>query len=137
MRRTYSLANLILAVTLLCIFLGLLLSKNEQVIAYLLTIMCFVPCLLIGIALAHLSNYPRTMLSVALVGGMIGVSSGLPSHGGPPMTVWQAIPNVFLPMTISGAFGAILLGSILLVVEGSFQHVEQDSRAESFDDGKE
>jgi hypothetical protein len=116
MPRTFTLAGLMLGVTVFCVLCGLAVSKSETVQAYILTVASLTPAAIICLAFVSFSRRRKTVLITTLIGAYLGTFWGLPLHGGPAMTIKQAIGIVFVPMAISAAFGAVLFGVATLVI---------------------
>jgi hypothetical protein len=118
MPRTFTLAGLMLGITVFCVLCGLAVSKNEKAIAYTLTIASLTPAALVCLTLVSFSRRRKTVLICSIIGATIGSSFGFPIFGGGgSMTVWQAIGPVFMPIAISSALGALLFGGVALALD--------------------
>jgi hypothetical protein len=114
MPRKFTLANLMLGITLLGVYGGLAVSKDECVAAYAYIMATFIPAVLIGFVVASFLENRMSFLVVTLIGAMIGGCSGIPHQRG-PRTVWESWP-LFVSMAISATIGAAIVGGLMLAL---------------------
>jgi len=116
MPRTFTLARLMLGITAFCILCGLLASRSETVVAYALTVLSLTPAAIVCLTLVSFSRRRKTVMTITFIGALIGqLFAGIDPPG--PMTVWEAIEPVFIPIAISSTFGALVVGGIALAIE--------------------
>jgi len=130
MPRTFSLARLMLGITLFCILCGLAVNYSEMMFAYVLICASFLPTAIVCLTLVSFSRRRKTVLILSILGAFVPVLPGpAVMHTGPePLTVWQAI-NGLWPFAILPPLGALLFGGAALLNDfSSRQSTPHDER---------
>jgi hypothetical protein len=119
MPRTFTLAGLMLGITLIATICGFAVRYPDVTLIYMLIVASLAPSAIVCLAVVSFSRRRKTVLTCSLFGALAGMSCGMPGQLlGPPMTtVWQAIGPVFMPLAISSTLGALLFGSLALVLD--------------------
>lgn len=115
MPRKFTLAGLMIGVTVFCVLCGLLASNDEQQIAYALTVLALTPGGIVGLIFVTFAHRRELVLLVWTMGMVVGIAFAPGGRG--PMTVWQAIGPVFIPLSIGATLGALLFGCIALALD--------------------
>jgi hypothetical protein len=124
--RTFSLATLLLAITLISLLCGLAVNFPQESFDFVLTASLLVPTLVV-ILLLGVSCQRRTVSTLALFGAILGALIGpAVSYSGPPMNWWQHYKLVFIPATIPPALGALRFGGTALIIDILQAHQTQD-----------
>jgi hypothetical protein len=120
MPRNFSLARLMLGVTLLCVIFGLAVSYRDDALVYALIVAALVPSGIVCLTLVSFASQRTFILFASLVGMALGLTCLVPvQHGGGPYpSVWHAIGPVFMPIAIGSTIGAFFFGTAALVING-------------------
>jgi hypothetical protein len=123
MPRTFSLAGLLLALTLAGILCALTANRSEKAQAYALTVASLTPAAVVCLSAVSFSRRRKATLALTLIGAVVGAYWGLlPAlFGGPAMTLYEAIELVFIPMAIYSTLASLLTGCTALAFDRAFR----------------
>src|SRR6476660_5943209 len=124
MPRTFTLAWLMLGITLVCIYCGMVVSKDEKTVAYALTVAALTPVAIIALTLVSFSRRRKTVLAATFVGAIVGILFfGAGDNGGPAFnSPWDAVGPVFVQMAFSAAFWDFVFGGVTLAIDPPVSH---------------
>jgi Na+/proline symporter len=117
--RTFSLATLLLSITLISLLCGLAVNYPEVSLAFLLICSLFIPFAIVCLTLVSFSYNRKAVLASAIVGGLVSCALFTPAMqmGPTPRTILDAVGRECLPVAINAAFGALLLGVAALIAD--------------------
>jgi len=121
MPRTFSLARLMLGITLFCILCALAVNYREASFAYALLFASFVPTAIVCLTLVSFSRRRKTVLFCSIIGalmiGMCCLPVQLLPPPGDPTRIWTHTAPMFSAMTVFPPLGALLFGGAALLVD--------------------
>jgi MFS family permease len=120
MPRTFSLARLLLFITLLCLLCGLAVNFPAFVIAWFLFGLCFAPTIMAWLMLNRFARSPSNVFSLSCVGALVGYAVLAPAI----MRAWHYDPfwlgtffAYYTVFSFSPAISALLVGGIAIWLE--------------------
>ena len=120
MPRTFSLARLMVGITVLCALLGLAVCGSEELQAFVLLFALLSPTAIVYLTLVSFARN-RSLFWIGSVVGMLMCSPlGLPAvmHMGPgPLIVWDAVVGEMLPVAVGLSLSALFTGCAMLFFE--------------------
>jgi len=118
MPRTFSLARLLVAITLFCLFCGLAVNYPEASLPFLQLFSLFIPFAIVCLTLVSFARNRKTVLAISTVGGLVLwllVTPPVIHMGHPALQAnWDFIVRDYLSVTIYAPLGALLFGGAAL-----------------------
>ena len=115
MPRTFTLAGLMLGVTLIAILCGLAINNP----GYALVLALFAPLAIVSLTLVSFAHRRALVLTATFVGALVGflfAPVAFMRPRGDPTTIWPHVQRLVTPIAIYATLGALVVGLVTLAV---------------------
>ena len=124
MERTFSLARLMVVITLICVVCAVAAYYGKDFGAYLLLVALFAPTGIVCLLLGSFSRRPKTTMVISFAGAfLVAFFMPMGHMGRPSMNVWELILRDFGDLAVFPPLGSLVFGGAVLTDE-YFSHHE-------------